>query len=320
MQNSEKNVLLEHGSFLARKLPRFRRRRVSSVSTRTFFSLFCMFLLSIAFPVSAYQSPGKATGFVNDFASVFSADQKMSLETKLSTLERETSVEVSVVTVPTLGDETVETYAVKLFEEWNIGKAKQDNGLLILVSPNDRQARIEAGYGLEPVITDAVSSTIMRNVMVPAFKSGDYFGGINSATDLIIGLVKGDPETEQYIQSNKENEKQMNGLDVSSLLFFVLVIVIQLIPVIIYSKSWWLGGVVGFFLGLLIFYSLLVGVIAAVIGLIADYFLSKKFGGKRPPGTHGGVWFGGWGGGRGGGSFGGFGGGMSGGGGSSGRW
>ncbi|MDO8579358.1 MAG: TPM domain-containing protein [bacterium] len=286
--------------------------------------MFCLFLLAIIFPVFAYQSPGEATGFVNDFASAFSADQKTLIETKLSALERETGVEISVVTIPSLGDETIETYAVKLFEEWGIGKAKRDNGLLVLVSPSDREARIEVGYGLEPTITDVVSSTIMRNVMIPSFKNSDYFGGVNSAIDLVIGLVKGDPETQQYIQSSVEIEKNNGRINLSEVLYFFLIVVIQLIPVIIYSKSWWLGGMLGFFLGLLIFYSLLAGVIVGVVGLILDYFISKKFGGKRPPGTAGGVWFGGMGGGRGfgsgGGGFGGFGGGFSGGGGSSGRW
>ena len=336
---NEKDVLVEYGNFSTEKFPRFRRQsRLQSLHAnillvlhrdsclRRFSSgIFSIFLLSIillislAFPVSAYQSPGKPSGFVNDFANVFSIDQKTSLEAKFSSLEKETSIEVSVVTIPLLGDETIETYSGKLFEEWSIGKANQDNGLLILVSPSDRQVRIEVGYGLEPVITDAVSSAIMRNVMIPAFKSNDYFRGINSATDLIIGLIKSDPETEQYIESNTENKRKV---DVSELLFFVLIIAFQFIPVIIYSKSWWLGGVIGFLLGLLLFYSFIAGVIIAVIGLILDYFLSKKFGGKRPPGGHNGVWFGGFGGGRGsgGGGFGGFGGGSFGGGGSSGRW
>lgn len=292
------------------------------LTTRTLYPLFFLLFLTSAFQVSAYESPGKPSGFVNDFARLFSALQKTSLETKLSSLERETGVEVSVVTIPALGDETIETYAVKLFEEWGIGKAKQDNGLLILVVPDDRQARIEVGYGLEPTITDAASSAVMRNVMIPAFENKDYFGGINSAADIIMGLIKNDPEIERYVQSSIENAGDYKFMDMSSLLLFIFIIVIQLIPVVIYSKSWWLGGFVGFFLGMIIFYSVLAGVILAVIGLMADYFLSKKFAGKRPPGAHGGIWWGGMGGGRGfgGGGFGGFGGGMSGGGGSSGRW
>jgi len=275
-------------------------------------------VLSLAIPVLAYESPGRPTGFVNDFAGVFSTEQKNSIENKLSNLEKETSVEISVVTVKSLGDEVVETYAVKLFEEWGIGKVKVDNGLLILVALDSREARIEVGYGLEPIVTDSASSVVMRNVMIPAFKGGDYFAGVNGAIDTLIGLIKGDSEIMSYIESNTENTN--NGFDFSGIAFIIFILFIQLIPVIIYSKSWWLGGVVGFVLGLLIFYSLSAGVIMAVVGLILDYFLSKKFGGKRPPGTHGGVWFGGMGGGRGGGGFGGFGGGMSGGGGSSGRW
>jgi len=276
-----------------------------------------LFILLIPIVAFSYESPGKPGGFVNDFANVFSVDQKRELETKLSGLEKQTSAEISVVTINSLGGETVETFAVKLFEEWGIGKAKTDNGLLILVATDDREARIEVGYGLEPVVTDAASSVIMRNIMIPAFKNGDYFGGVNGAIDTLSGLIKGDPSVVNYVESSTKN---IGGFDLFSILGFALVIFVQLIPVIIYSKSWWLGGVMGFVLGFLIFYSLWAGIMAAVIGLILDYLLSKKFGGKRPPGGSGGVWFGGMGGGRGGGGFGGFGGGFSGGGGSSGRW
>ncbi len=275
--------------------------------------------VSLALPVLAYQSPGRPAGFVNDFAGAFSVEQKAALEAKLSSLQRETGAEVSVATILALGDETVETYSVKLFEEWGIGKAKQDNGLLILLSPNDRQARIEVGYGLEPVVTDVASSAIMRDVLIPSFKTGDYFVGVNSAADIIAGLIKSDPETEKYVESASRAGRP----DISFVLLFLLILAFQLVPVIIYSKSWWLGGVIGLLLGFFAFNSILAGGVLTIIGLTADYFLSKKFAGKRPPASRSGVWFGGMGGGRGfggSGGFGGMGGGMSGGGGSSGRW
>lgn len=270
----------------------------------------------------AYMSPGAPTGYVNDFAGVMSAQAEAGLNDRLAAYERETGNEISVVTVPSLGDETIETYAVKLFEEWGIGKERQDNGALLLVAPNDRAVRIEVGYGLEPYLTDVATSVIVNETLLPAFRAGDYERGIVAGADRIVAGLTGAED----LTAERAPQARAGGLN-ANLIGFVLVILLQLVPVVIYSKSWWLGGVIGFGLGFLVFSSLAAAGVLAVIGLVADFVLSKIFAGRRPggrgPGS--GVWFGGFGGGSGlgggrGGGFGGFGGGMSGGGGSSGRW
>src|SRR4051812_30588425 len=104
-------------------------------------------LIALLLPLSAfaYASPGKPVGLVNDFAGVIPASDSIAIGTKLVALEKATGDEVVVVTVKSLGDETVESYAEKLFQEWGIGKADKDNGLLILVSTGDHKARIEVG-------------------------------------------------------------------------------------------------------------------------------------------------------------------------------
>src|SRR5581483_849553 len=118
------------------------------------------------------------TGFVNDFAHMLQPATVSSLEQNLETFEKQTGNEISVVTIDTHGnDETIETYAVKLFEKWGIGKEKSDNGILLLISHDDREARIEVGYGLEPVVTDIESAHIISDVLVPAFQRGDYDAG-----------------------------------------------------------------------------------------------------------------------------------------------
>jgi uncharacterized protein len=273
-----------------------------------------LFTIPVFF-VSAYTSPGKPTGAVNDFAGIFTVEERGMLETRVAEYARPAGLEMAVVTVSSLGGDTIEGYAVKLFAEWGIGKKLSDNGVLLLIAPDEREVRIEVGYGLEPYLTDAESSSIIRTVILPAFKSGDYFSGVQSGIDAMETAVNADPS-----DVPGESLPVLPTINLENLAIIFFVLVAQILPLMMYSKSWWLGGVVGFILGLII-WSIYAGAILAVIGLIVDYLLSKKYGGKRPTGRGmGGMFFGGGLGGRGGGGFGGFGGGMSGGGGASGRW
>jgi uncharacterized protein len=301
----EENIMNTHLSCPSLSVSLFLRVLVFSV----------LFVIPVFF-VSAYTSPGKPEGRVSDFARIFTAEQKSLLETRVAEYARPAGLEMAVVTVSSLEGETIESYAVRLFEEWGIGKEMSDNGVLLLVAPNEREVRIEVGYGLEQYLTDAESSYIIRTVIVPAFASGDYFSGIGAGIDAIESAVNADP-SEMPAEAGVSLFPSLDGETIVTL-FFVLVA--QILPLMMYSKSWWLGGVVGFVLGIII-WSLYAGAVLAVVGLIVDYLLSKKYGGKRPTGTGmGGMFFGGGLGGRGGGGFGGFGGGMSGGGGASGRW
>ena len=271
---------------------------------------------SIAF---AYQSPGRPQGLVNDFAKILTADEKVFLETKLSLFNANTSVEVAVATVPTLGGDTIENYAVKLFEEWGIGKKRSDSGLLILVAPTEREARIEVGYGLEPTVTDIAANNIIEDVMVPFFRDGEYFQGIDKAADAVIGLVKNDTSTARL---KEEPVKAGIGSNLFYIVFFFLAFGMNILAYMASTKSWWLGGLFGLILGL-VFLGVFGALICAVIGLVVDFVLSR-YGNhwfKSSRGHHGPWFFGGPGGhGRSGGGFGGFGGGSSGGGGASGRW
>ena len=96
-----------------------------------------------------------------------------------------------MLTVPTIGDTSVEEYATKVFENWKLGKKGTDNGVLVVVVPNDHKMRIEVGYGLEGTLTDVVSSRIIRNIMTPRFKAGDYDGGIETGVSAIVAQLEG---------------------------------------------------------------------------------------------------------------------------------
>ena len=275
--------------------------------------------------VSAYQSPGSSTGFVNDFAGILSPETKTQLEAKLTDFSDKESNEISIVTIKTLDGDTIENYAVKLFEEWKIGKAKQDNGVLLLIAPNDRQVRIEVGYGLEGALTDLESKMIIENVLTPAFKAGDYNGGINEAIDSIISATMG-----EYLPPDSSQKMNLK----STIYFggFIFLLVLEIISFFLRraakSTTIWPGalggGIIGLIIGLVAAVgSLTIGFLigGALLGLLVDYVLShtKAGDGFRNGKGGGGFFIGGLGGG-GGGGFGGFGGGSSGGGGASGRW
>lgn len=302
------------------------RTPVASARSSSFITAIAFIIVILPVFVQAYTSPGKPQGFVNDFADVIPAAEQQEMEAKLTALRETTGIEVAVATVQSIEGETIETYAEKLFQEWGIGGAERDTGLLILVAPNDREMRIEVGYGLEGDVTDIQSGNIIREVMTPAFREEKYAEGIAGGVDAVIAIVTKSPEAAQYSAEPVNNP--FEGIDPWSI-FFVLVILANIFAHILgKSKSWWAGGVIGAVLGTiigLIFGFVVIGSIAIVVltivGLIFDFIVSKN-----PPkgGGQGGIWpmfFGGGGkGGFGGGSFGGFGGGMSGGGGSSGRW
>jgi uncharacterized protein len=264
----------------------------------------------------AHTDVGKPTGAVNDFASILSTSERATLETSLRSIYSTTGASVVVATIPSLLDETIETYATQLFSEWGIGDKEKDRGLLILIAPNERQVRIEVGYGLEPVVTDAHSNAIIQKIMLPAFREGKYSLGVSNAIVSIEKLIAGDPDAIPV--ESKSNLK----FDPTVLVYFIFFLLSAIGGYLARTKSWWLGGVIGAGIGVIagfIFGFIYSGIIAIIllglVGLAFDYFASKH-GGKG-----GGHWFGGGGfGGRGGGGFGGFGGGMSGGGGSSGRW
>lgn len=275
--------------------------------------------LLFSIPVLAYENPGKPTGFVNDFAKILTADQKSQLENKLSAFQSSSSNEITVVIIDTLGNDTIENFAVKLFADWKIGQDKKDNGVLILAAIQEKKVRIEVGYGLEGALPDATSFQIINNSITPNFKQGNYYEGFNQATDSIIAATSGEYQTDtQNVDIRKiESYGKM-------LFFFLFIFFGAWRGFLAKTKSWWLGGVIGgalgALLGLIIFKTIIMTIVGLIalggFGLLFDYIVSNHKGGRG-----GGIWFlpGGFGGGSSGG-FGGFGGGGSGGGGSSGGW
>ena len=155
-------------------------------SSKNFVSLKCAaagVLLLLAFHVRAQNilpAPNPPS-LVVDAAGMLESNEQDSLEQKLVAFDDSTSNQIAVVTIDSLGDNSLESYANRLFNTWGIGTQKYNNGVLLLIVKSTRQIRIEVGYGLESVISDEHASDIIQEIIVPNFKAGNYYTGIDQA-------------------------------------------------------------------------------------------------------------------------------------------
>jgi uncharacterized protein len=261
---------------------------------------------------------------VTDLTQTLSASERAQLESKLADWESKTGNQLAILIVPSTQPEPIEAYSIRVAEGWKIGRKGQDNGVLLVVAKNDRKLRIEVGYGLEGSLTDLTSRRIIAEDIAPRFRDGQFAAGLNAGADRIIDVVaKGEPLA---AAPPAKRAAGVGGFDLGTLAL-LLFIVVPLVGAVLRSIfGRFLGSTVGagivgaaawFVVG-----SLVIAVVAAIIGFIVMIVAgSGALAGRR-----GGVWIptgGGWGGGGlGGGSGGGFsgGGGSFGGGGSSGNW
>lgn len=164
------------------------------------------------------------SGRVVDAAQVLTPDARAVLEDKLAAQEARTTDQFVVATVPSLQGTSVEDYANRLFRFWKLGQAEKDNGVLLLVAPNERRVRIETGYGVEGVLPDAVASTIIQTAILPDFRAGNFAGGIEKGAEAVIEVLNLDPE-EARERARRAAEPEMSGEDWAHLVFIVLMIV-----------------------------------------------------------------------------------------------
>jgi uncharacterized protein len=156
--------------------------------------LLSLVIALVALVASALAAPDwpALSGRVVDQAGVLQASTKADLQSKLRDLEDKSGIQFVVATIGTLGGLDIETYANGLFRFWKLGEAKKNNGVLFLVAPGERKMRIEVGYGLEGVLTDALSKVVIANAVTPKFKAGDYNGGIEAGVAGVIDILSGD--------------------------------------------------------------------------------------------------------------------------------
>ncbi len=252
---------------------------------------FLILLLSLSsFFGYSQKFPAKPNHLVNDYTNTLNAEQIASLENKLVVFNDSTSIQIAVVLISTLDGYDINDYGYQLGRAWGIGGKEKNTGILVLASLGDRKVTIQTGYGMEGVLPDAITKRIIENEIKPNFKAGDYYGGMDAATNAIISYTKG-----EYKSDVKKAGKK--GIP-AGLIVLIVVGVLLLI-----SRGGKGGGgrnVIGSRGGAdIVWWSLLAG-------------LAGGGGGRGDGGFGGGS--------SGGGGFGGFGGGSFGGGGSSGSW
>jgi uncharacterized protein len=162
---------------------------------------FCCLLAWLG-PASGADVPF-LSGRVVDDAEILKSATRDRVTAVLKAHEQSTGDQIAVLTVPTIGDQSIEEYAVKVFETWKLGQKGKDNGVLLVIAPKDRKLRIEVGYGLEGTLTDAAASRIIRNVITPQFKAGDFDKGVADGVDAIIGVLTGKPVPEAAAQETE---------------------------------------------------------------------------------------------------------------------
>ncbi|WP_274627361.1 TPM domain-containing protein [Arvimicrobium flavum] len=183
--------------------------------------VFAFVLFLLVFPLSAFATELPAlTGRVVDDAGMIDPATEAALASRLEAFERKTSIQVVVATVDSLDGEAIEPYANRLFRAWGLGQAGDDNGALLLVAKSDRKMRIEVGYGLEGTLTDLHSKLIIENTMVPAFRQGDFAGGISRAADQIVMVLEGNAG--ELTPPDYQYEEPGSDIDPVVVIFFII--------------------------------------------------------------------------------------------------
>ncbi|MHB8809776.1 MAG: TPM domain-containing protein [Desulfobulbaceae bacterium] len=301
------------------------------------FAAFCLAWIALlmfggAAAAVSREVPGYQ-GYVNDYASMMSAEVRAKLESDLQAFDRSDSTQVAILTIDSLDGDPIEDFSMRVVDQWQIGQKGKDNGVLFLAVKNDRKMRIEVGRGLEHVLTDLAAGRIIDGVVAPRFKAGRFDEGFTAGTLAIMQTVRGEYTPEPGRRGQGGGEPPL----LFKYLFFGLAFIAFL-----GSASRPLGVIAGgvllplmAFLGLpgpigwllLVLLILVGGVAGLVLPLLLSGMMSQGRGGGNYTGggfggsSSGGGGFGGLGGGSfGGGGFGGFGGGGFGGGGASGSW
>lgn len=169
----------------------------------------------------AKEVPQKSTTLVNDYANALTPEQTAALEQKLVAYFDSTSTQIAVVIENSLEGDDLFDYCQRLATAWGIGEKGKNNGVLLYVAVGDRKARIHTGYGMEATITDAMSTRIRTEQMNPAFKQGDYYGGLDEATNTIMKLANG-----EYVNDRPAGKK---GKKPSWLVIAIVIIIIIVI-------------------------------------------------------------------------------------------
>src|ERR1700744_2256464 len=193
-----------------------------------FIAVLIAFLFS-ALPAMAAPSFPALTGRVVDDAHILSDQTKSDLDQTLASLEAKTSRQLVVVTLPSLQGYEISDYGYQLGRAWGIGQAKLNNGALFIVAPTEHKVRIEVGYGLEPILTDALSEVIIQQAVLPKFRAGDFNGGTEAGVAALVQQLSLDPSAaEAKAAAAAKQARPREGSGPSPLSILVIIIFIAI--------------------------------------------------------------------------------------------
>ena len=161
-----------------------------------------LLFISLMCAVTVVPPPEDKSLRVHDLAKSLPADTIQSLESLAQTVEHETTAQLTVVIVPSLGGQTVEQYALTLFNQWGIGQKETNNGVLLLVAPNERRVRIEVGYGVEPLLSDVLCGELLDEFVIPEFKRGAIDQGIQSGAEQLATILRNNPKAARGLKGS----------------------------------------------------------------------------------------------------------------------
>jgi uncharacterized protein len=280
------------------------KKRFVLLDPRTFLTVAALLLLPcVAGAIDVPQLRGR----INDTANLLSPEAAARLEQKLAGFERETSNQVAVLTIPSLQGDDIDQFAIRVAEQWKLGQKDKDNGVLMIIAQAERKVRIEVGMGLQGVLPDITASKIIREVMRPYLKDGNFDQAVNAGTDAIAAATRGEFKASPQDAAMRPHKKRSS--------FPTFLVITLVVAVVCGMISRYLGGAAGAvglplaaslaFPGL----SVMMLFLLALGGLVGGFLLSMLLAGMSGGGYGGGGFGGGyWGGGFGGGSSGGGGG------------
>ena len=197
--------------------------------------LLLLLVLLASTPATAQSFP-ELTGRVVDQAQILTPEQEMQLTSKLEALEQASSRQLVVATIASLEDHPIEDYGYRLGRHWQLGQSEANNGMILLVAPSERKVRIEVGYGLEPIMTDALAHEIIQQQILPRFRENDYAGGISAGADAIIAQLQAPPEQaeQRALEASRARQERSSndGGSIFPLIFWVVILFFIIIPML----------------------------------------------------------------------------------------
>jgi uncharacterized protein len=199
--------------------------------------------------VAAAREVPALSAHVNDTAGMLSPDERSKLEQKLTDYEHKTGRQFALLTVDSLDGDDLEGFSIRVAEAWKLGQKGKDNGLVLLIAKNDHKLRIEVGYGLEGNITDAFSSRVIRNVLVPAMRAGTVASGVDQAFDALMAQAAGEDVPQSVLKDPSADPNGSGGPSIIGWLVLLLFLAPILIPILLFKTvagrrrgGFWGGG------------------------------------------------------------------------------